>query len=51
MPGWTEGLQLLKEGGAAIFVIPAELGYGNRSTGIITPGSTLVFHVDLLAVQ
>ena len=51
VPGWTEGLQLMKEGGAAIFVIPAELGYGNRSTGIITPGSTLVFHVDLLAVQ
>lgn len=51
VPGWTEGLQLLKEGGAGIFVIPADLGYGNQSRGIITPGSTLVFYVDLLAVN
>ena len=36
VPGWTE--DSAHEGGsAAIFVIPAELGYGNRSTGIITP--------------
>ncbi len=46
--GWTEGLQLMKEGGETIFVIPSDLGYGTRGSPPVIPGdATLVFHVAL----
>ncbi len=48
--GWTEGLQLMKEGGKYMFYIPAELGYGPRATGNIPPMSTLIFEVELIKV-
>ena len=49
--GWTEGVQLLKPGGKGTFVIPADLGYGDRGAPpMIPPGATLVFHVELLKV-
>lgn len=51
IPGWTEGLQLLGEGGKATLYIPSELGYGARGTGVITPNSTLVFDVELVKVK
>jgi FKBP-type peptidyl-prolyl cis-trans isomerase len=52
IPGWTEGLQLIKEGGKAILYIPYELGYGERGAGgQIPPYATLVFEVELLKVQ
>ena len=51
IPGWTEGLQLMKEGGATTFVIPAKLGYGSRGAPpTIGPDATLVFHVELIKV-
>jgi len=48
--GWTEGLQLVGEGGKIQLYIPAELGYGASGSGSIEPNSTLVFDVDLVEV-
>ncbi len=50
IPGWTEGVQLMKEGGKIKLYIPSELAYGTRATGNITPNSTLTFIVELLGV-
>jgi len=49
--GWTEGLQLMKEGAQYRFFIPAQLGYGQIGSGdAIEPNSTLIFDVELLEV-
>ncbi|MDO4697042.1 MAG: FKBP-type peptidyl-prolyl cis-trans isomerase [Neisseria sp.] len=49
--GWTEGLQLMKEGAEYTFYVPADLGYGERATGRIPPQSVLVFDVKLVKVE
>lgn len=49
--GWTEGLQLMKEGSKFRFFIPYTLGYGERGAGQdIPPFSTLIFDVELIEV-
>jgi FKBP-type peptidyl-prolyl cis-trans isomerase len=50
--GWTEGLQLLKEGGKIQLFIPSNLAYGPRGAGgVIGPDETLIFDVELLKVR
>lgn len=52
IPGWTEGLQLMKVGEKFQFVIPGKLAYGPQSPSPkIGPNSTLIFDVELLAIE
>lgn len=51
IPGWTEGLQLIKEGGEIILVIPPDIAYGPQDKPGIPGNSTLVFFVKLVGVQ
>lgn len=49
IPGWDEGIMLLKKGEKAKFIIPSNLGYGEAGAGgVIPPNATLVFEVELL---
>lgn len=51
IPGWTEGLQLMKPGAKFLFQIPPELGYGARGSGTIPANSTLIFYVELVSFK
>lgn len=52
IPGWTEALQLMKEGDKWIVYLPYDLAYGERGAGQdIPPYSTLIFEVELLKVN
>mgnify|MGYP000153252550 CR=1 FL=1 len=49
--GWTEGIQLFKEGGDGILLIPYNLGYGINNYRSIPGGSVLIFDVKLISVN
>lgn len=52
IPGWIEGIGLMKPGGKSKLIIPGELGYGPAGAGdVIPPNATLLFDVELLAVN
>lgn len=51
VPGFTEGLQMMKTGGKYRIIIPPQLGYGDKgASGVIPPGAVLDFTVDLLDI-
>ena len=49
--GWTEALQLMKEGGKWELYIPQDLAYGSNGRGKIPPAATLLFTVELVEVK
>ncbi|HMN46967.1 MAG TPA: FKBP-type peptidyl-prolyl cis-trans isomerase [Povalibacter sp.] len=50
--GWDEGVAGMSVGGRRLLIVPAELGYGDRGAGrVIPPGATLLFDVELLAIE
>lgn len=51
IPGWTEGLQLMSEGARYKLYIPSDLAYGPGGNRAIGPNETLVFDVELLAIN
>lgn len=49
--GWEEGVVGMKEGGQRTLIIPASMGYGDKGAGgVIPPGATLLFEVELLKI-
>jgi FKBP-type peptidyl-prolyl cis-trans isomerase len=51
IPGWTEALKLMKPGARYMLYIPSNLAYGDKKTGPIPAGSTLIFDVELLEFE
>ena len=52
IPGWTEALQLMKEGDVWELVIPSDLAYGAQGAGgLIEPNATLKFKIELIKVK
>lgn len=51
IPGWTEGLQKINQGGKIRLYIPPHLAYGDAGQQGIPPGSTLIFDIELLEVK
>lgn len=51
LPGWEEGVGMMKAGGEAQIVIPPELGFGDQPVGSIPPNSQLILDIELLSVE
>lgn len=52
IPGWDEGVMMMREGGRRTLIVPPELGYGERGAGnVIPPDAWLIFEVELVAAR
>ena len=51
IPGWQEGVGLMKEGGMSRLYIPPTLAYGPEGKGVVEPNSTLIFDIELIDVK
>lgn len=51
LPGWEEGLGMMKAGGKAKLVLPPELAFGAEGYGMVPPNSQLVLEIELLTVE
>jgi FKBP-type peptidyl-prolyl cis-trans isomerase FkpA len=51
IPGWDEGIALLKVGSKATLFVPSALGYGASGAGSIPPDSELIFYVELVSAR
>ena len=52
IPGWNEGMELMRPGAKALFLIPSALAYGEKGFGkVIPPNTVLAFEVELLEVE
>ena len=52
LQGWDQGVEGMKVGGNRTLIIPPDLGYGSRGAGgVIPPGATLLFDVELINVE
>ncbi|QTE22187.1 FKBP-type peptidyl-prolyl cis-trans isomerase [Polaribacter cellanae] len=49
--GWTEGIQLFREGGEGVLIVPYQLGYGANGRGSVPGGAVLVFDIKLISVN
>ena len=51
IPGWDEGIAMMRKGGKAQLIIPSNLAYGSQGKGPIPPYSTLIFDIELVDIQ
>lgn len=51
IPGWSEGLKLMREGDILELIIPDHLGYGEQGYEIIEPGAYLIFEIELISID
>jgi FKBP-type peptidyl-prolyl cis-trans isomerase FkpA len=51
IPGWQEGIPLIKTGGRIVLYLPPALGYGSNATTVIPSNSSLIFTIELLSVR
>jgi FKBP-type peptidyl-prolyl cis-trans isomerases 1 len=51
IPGWQEGVPMMRVGERWLFAIPADLAYGNRNRAPIPNGSALLFDIELIAIE